>query len=589
MRIAVINRDLCRPDRCSRECIRFCPVVKMGMPAIEFKEDIPYINEELCTGCGICPKKCPFQAISIVNLPSQLDEELVHQFGHNGFRLFRLPIPQRNMILGIVGRNGTGKSTAIKILANKIIPNLGNLDGGSPDDVLEYYRGHQLYQYFKDLYNGKLRIAFKPQEVYLLPKVIKGRVSRILKAVDERGVYDEVIDELGLREASKKTVKELSGGEMQRLAIAAAASKDADVYLFDEPSSYNDIYQRMMVAKYIRKLSELGKIVIVVDHDLAFLDYLSDYVNVVYGEPGVFGIFTRPENVRTGINIFLDGYIPSDNVRFRDKPISFPTSPVPYKAAEVPLVKYSSLVKRFHRFELTVEEGEIFYGEVVGVVGPNATGKTTFMRILVGEIKAEEGEILVQPESLAYKPQYLSSEYDGTVEEFLTDVAGDKIESSLVKDGLLKPLNLIPLMERGIKELSGGELQKVHIVATLLRDADIYFLDEPSAFIDVEDRLEVAMAINRFLKANNKPALVIDHDLLMIDAISDRIIVFKGEPGVRGYATRPLPKRDAMNIFLSDVGITLRRDKHSGRPRINKPGSRLDREQKEKGEYYYVS
>ncbi len=589
LRIAVIDRDVCNPDKCGHECITFCPQIRMGIEAIKFEDNKPIINEALCIGCGICVKKCPFEAITIVNLPTELESDLIHQYDVNGFRLFRLPTPLKNCIIGIVGRNGTGKSTAIKILAGRLIPNLGDYQhNGDKDKVLEYFRGHQLYYYFRDLYNGRLRIAYKPQEIYLLPKVVKGTVRSILKNIDEVGRFDEVIMELDLAKALDKDVRELSGGEMQRLVIAAASLKDADAYLFDEPSSYNDIYQRMKVAKFIRKLAK-DKYVVVVDHDLAFLDYLSDLVSVVYGEPGSFGIFSRPESVRTGINIFLDGYIPADNIRFRDKPIVFSKFAEKFKPEGYPALKYTRLRKKLGGFEMVVNDGEIMYGEVVGILGPNAIGKTTFFRILIGELEADEGEILVTPEKMAYKPQYISPEYDGTVERFLIERAGTSALSEFAIEALLKPLNIYKLLDRRVRDLSGGELQKIYIAATLLMDADIYLLDEPSAFIDVEDRIEVALAINRFIKLNKKPAAVIDHDLIVIDAVSDRIIVFEGEPDVKGYGSKPLDKREGMNRFLKNVGITLRRDKHSGRPRVNKEGSRLDREQRERGEYYYIS
>jgi ATP-binding cassette subfamily E protein 1 len=588
LRVAVIDRELCNPSRCQKECHRFCPPVKMGIPAVDFREGEPYINEELCIGCGICVKKCPFKAIQIINLPQELESEIVHQYDINGFRLFRLPIPLKNQILGIVGRNGTGKSTAIRILAGKLIPNFGDYTReGDKDEVLERFSGTQLYYYFRDLYNEKIGVSYKPQEVYLTPRIVKGKVKEILKKLDERDEYDYVVNALSLEDAINKEVKELSGGEVQRFVVAAASLKEADVYLFDEPSSFNDVFERMKVAKYLRELSK-EKYVVIVDHDLALLDYVSDAIAVVYGDPGAYGIFTRPESVRTGINIFLDGYIPADNIRFREKRIVFSTTIPSHKVEGFPILKYTSLKKRFPGFELTVEEGELIMGEVIGIVGPNAIGKTTFFRMLVNEIDIDEGEIIVGPEKIAYKPQYITPDYDGTVERFLIDAAGAKAISEFSKNSLLKPLNIHNLLERRIKDLSGGELQKVYIAATLLKDADMYLLDEPSAFIDVEDRLELADAINRFIKLNGKPAAVIDHDIIVIDAVSDRMIVFHGIPSKKGYATKPLDKRRAMNKFLKDIGITLRRDKHSGRPRINKPRSRLDREQKEIGEYYYL-
>ncbi len=589
MRVAVIDRDICNPDKCNHECQRFCPPVKMGIMAVEFREGEPYINEPLCIGCGICVNKCPFNAITIVNLPQELETEMVHRYDINGFRLFRLPTPIKNQVLGIVGRNGTGKSTAIKILAGKIIPNLGNYEEeGDKDKVLEYFSGTQLYYYFKDLYNGRIRISYKPQEVYLTPKVVKGRVKDLLKKVDETGDLDLIVERLNLINSLDKDVKQLSGGEIQRMVVAASLLKDADIYLLDEPSSFNDIFERMALAKIISEYSRKNKYVILVDHDLAFLDYVSDQISVVYGEPGTYGIFTRNESVRTGINIFLDGYIPADNIRFREKRIVF-DKPLPsHKVEAIPILKYTRLKKTLNGFTLEVDEGEFYNGEVVGIVGPNSIGKTTFFRILVGELSPDEGEILVGPSKIAYKPQYISPDYEGTVQDFLIEKAGSKALSGQAVDGLLKPLNLYKLLERRVKELSGGELQKLFVTATLLMDADMYLLDEPSAFIDVEDRLTLANAINRFIKLSGKPAAVIDHDLIMIDAVADRIVVFKGEPSIHGHALEPKSKVEAMNIFLREIGITLRRDRHSGRPRINKLNSRLDRHQKEIGEYYFL-
>ncbi len=589
LRVAVIDRDICNPDKCNHECQRFCPPVKMGIMAVEFIEGEPYINEPLCIGCGICVNKCPFNAITIVNLPQQLETDLIHQYDVNGFRLFRLPTPLKGQVLGIVGRNGTGKSTAIKILSGRLIPNLGNLEKEPDRDaVLDYLSGTQLYYYFKDLYDGRLRVSYKPQEVYLTPRIVKGRVIDLLRKADETGEIDYMVERLNLGNSLDKDVKNLSGGEVQRLVLAAALLKDADAYLIDEPSSFNDVFERMAIARLITEIAQRGKYVVLVDHDLAFLDYVSDQVSVVYGEPGTYGIFTRNESVRTGINIFLDGYIPGDNIRFRDRKIVFEKPQPSHKVEETPILKYTRLSKTLNGFHLEVEDGEIYNGEVVGVVGQNATGKTTFFRMLVGELEPDEGEIIVGPGRIAYKPQYIRPEYEGTVQDFLLEKVGSKALSGQAVDNLLKPLNLYKLLERRVKDLSGGELQKLYVSATLLMEADLYLLDEPSAFIDVEDRLVLANAINKFIKLSGKPAAVIDHDLIMVDAVSDRIIVFKGEPSRRGYATKPMDKIDAMNTFLKEVGVTLRRDRHSGRPRINKPDSRLDRYQKEIGEYYFL-
>ena len=142
-------------------------------------------------------------------------------------------------------------------------------------------------------------------------------------------------------------------------------------------------------------------------------------------------------------------------------------------------------------------------------------------------------------------------------------------------------------MEQDLTDLSGGERQRVAIAACLSEDADLYLLDEPSAHLDVEQRVRATSAIRRHAENHDATALVIDHDIYMVDLLADRLLVFDGEPAERGHASPPVGMRDGMNEFLENLDITFRRDERTGRPRINKPGSQLDREQKNAGEYYY--
>ena len=158
----------------------------------------------------------------------------------------------------------------------------------------------------------------------------------------------------------------------------------------------------------------------------------------------------------------------------------------------------------------------------------------------------------------------------------------------MFKTEILKPFSLEALMDKEVNELSGGELQRLSVAVTLSRESEIYLFDEPTAFLDVEQRLKAAKAIKRVVESRNAAAIIIDHDIVFIDYISDRAMVFDGEPGVKGHASSPMNLRSAMNTFLSSVGITFRRDKETKRPRVNKFESYLDREQKEKGEYYYL-
>jgi ATP-binding cassette subfamily E protein 1 len=143
-------------------------------------------------------------------------------------------------------------------------------------------------------------------------------------------------------------------------------------------------------------------------------------------------------------------------------------------------------------------------------------------------------------------------------------------------------------MEQRLTDLSGGERQRVAIAACLSESADVYLLDEPSAHLDVEQRVLATRAIRRHAEHEDATVLVIDHDIYMIDLLSDRLLVFDGEPAQRGHTSQPMEMREGMNTFLADLEITFRRDERTGRPRINKPGSQLDKEQKRDGEYYYA-
>ena len=590
-RVAVLDDELCQPKKCGLECIVYCPVNKTGGECIIQRPDSgkALISEDLCTGCGICIKKCPFDAIVIVNLAKELSEDKVHQYGVNSFRFYRLPTPKKGAVVGLVGRNSMGKSTIVNILSGNMKPNLGKYDQEiSWDEILKYYQGTEMKSHFEKIANGAMRDSIKPQLVYLIPKAFKRTPKELLKRYDERKVTDKLVPQLGLQNILNRDIAQLSGGELQRLAVAIAAAKDAEYYFFDEPSSYNDVYQRLTVAKVIRDLAEQGKNVMVVEHDMTLLDYLSDYVHIIYGEPGAYGIVSGMQSTKVGINNFLEGFLPNENVRFRDKAFRFDiTSSNEDLLLDIPIASYGDLTKSFQSFKLNVSAGKIRRGEIIGIIGANALGKTTFMRMLAGVDKPDSGKIDVGA-TISYKPQYLNQEYDGDVRSLMYMAYLNPIEGSAIEQQIIVPMGVKKLYEKNVKNLSGGELQKVAVAASLLRQADIYALDEPSAFLDAEDRIAVAKFLQRFIRAQGKSAIIIDHDVHLIDLVSDNLVIFEGQPGLQGSATEPIKKEEGMNRFLKELSITYRRDETTGRPRVNKEGGRLDREQKESGNYYYM-
>ncbi|VAI05251.1 unnamed protein product [Triticum turgidum subsp. durum] len=595
-------------------CIEVSPAAKLA-----------FISEELCIGCGICVKKCPFDAIEIINLPKDLEKDTTHRYGPNTFKLHRLPVPRPGQVLGLVGTNGIGKSTALKVLAGKLKPNLGRFKN-PPDwqEILTYFRGSELQNYFTRILEDNLKAIIKPQYVDHIPKAVQGNVGQVLEQKDERDMKNELCVDLELNQVIDRNVGDLSGGELQRFAIAVVAVQSAEIYMFDEPSSYLDVKQRLKAARVIRSLLRSNSYVIVVEHDLSVLDYLSDFICCLYGKPGAYGVVTLPFSVREGINIFLAGFVPTENLRFRDESLTFKIAETQENAEEVATYqryKYPTMSKTQGNFKLSVVEGEFTDSQIVVMLGENGTGKTTFIRMLAGLLKPDtmEGTEVEIPEfNVSYKPQKISPKFQHPVRHLLHSKIRDSYTHPQFVSDVMKPLQIEQLMDQEVINLSGGELQRVALCLCLGKPADIYLIDEPSAYLDSEQRIVASKVIKRFILHAKKTAFIVEHDFIMATYLADKVIVYEGLASIDCTANAPQSLVSGMNKFLSvsltrhccysenstcvrsrsqgggennsslHLDITFRRDPTNYRPRINKLESTKDREQKNAGSYYYL-
>lgn len=587
-RIVIVEKEKCNPVGCGGHlCARVSPSNKMGKEAfvIDPVDNKIKVNEEVVTDAdSIAVNKCPFGALKMVRLPEELNKDPIHRYGENGFALFNLPTPIFGKVVGVIGRNGIGKSTAIDILAGQLAPNLGRVtenDGPAPEykDIINYFKGTEAQHYFEQLHAKKITVAYKPQMVEQITKAFKGKVRALLKKVNEKSEkeYEKIISMLELGHLLERDIKVISGGELQRVAIAATVLRKANVYFFDEPTSYLDIKQRIKVSKFIRTLADENTAVMVIEHDLIILDYMTDLVHILYGTENAYGIVSMPKSTKAGINTYLFGYIRDENIRFRDKPIKFEGSPPVEHEVDAVLCDWPDIHKELGSFSLDASAGVIHNHDIIGILGENGIGKTTFVKelaIIEGETK--RGDLVV-----AFKPQYIE--------------ATDEIVALYLKQAiqynhqLMEPLNLKPLLEKPLNQLSGGQLQRVVIAKCLAEDADLFLLDEPSAYLDVEQRLTMARIIREMMEMKGKACLVVDHDLLFIDYLSKKLVVFDGEPGIKGVAKGPFAMGEGMNHFLRDLGVTFRRDEENNRPRANNEGSQKDQEQKASGKLYYSS
>ena len=559
MKLAIVHKEKCKPTVCGHECKKYCPVEKKEADSCVTVKPKCNIDENSCVGCAICVKRCPFGAIDIVNLPSVSEEDLVYRYGENGFALYGLPTPKEGSILGLLGRNGIGKSTAVKILA-----------GTEKIDVARF-KGSELQTYFDNLKDKT--ISYKPQNLSAL--AVDVVVMDLLSRRGSEKDVKELAERLGVSQVLNNKMNKLSGGELQRVAILAASLGDADVYFFDEPLAFLDIGERLRVSDFIKELGK-NKTVIVVEHDLLILDYLTDYLNVFFGGQGAFGTVSGVKSSKVGVNAYLAGFLKEENLRIRDKSLSFNFTKNPAMSG-AKIASWDDFSVKFESgFELNVGGGEIHANHVIGVLGRNGTGKTSFVRALAGEIETSEGKLDLDLD-ISYKSQYLFTDSD--------DVVRDIMFREKINKKLASMFNLGVLVGKKLKELSGGELQRFSVARCLAKDADVYLIDEPSAYLDVEERIVVAKAIKEIMIEREKTAFVVDHDLLLVSYLADSVINFGGESGVRGEASSVVDFEVGISSLLKSLDITLRKDKESGRPRINKLGSVKDREQKSKGKW----
>ena len=618
-KVYLVDYDLCNLRFCGRQCIKKCPITLSNarLKPNKKKEEVPIwlkksakqikINDEGCLKCGICANMCPPKAIYvkyILEEPTDLIPTYTYPDSgeRKGFRLYNLPSLLSGKVSGLCGPNGIGKTTVLNIISGNLIPNFGQVDLNNNkiqwETVIKNIRESEMRNHFTALSQNDSKIAYKHQVLRVLFDKYKGkRVMDILKAENEGSLlfFKRISEYLDIHAIANRFLKECSGGELQRFAIASVLIKEADIYIVDEPCTFLDVQKRMKLAQLFRARArgfdkEKPCPVLIVEHDLAVLDYVSDIIQLFYGEPHQFGIISRPLTTKKGINSYLDGYLKSENIEFRETKYGFKRSSSSRTWGNAKIfAQYEKISKTFKSFHLDVNPGTIYASEILGIVGENGCGKSTFAKILAGELKPDSGSNFEGIQAkVSYKPQYITQDTTQTVRDFIIERSQNYNFSEEMLRVLYRPLGINKLLGRKIADLSGGELQRVYIGACLAKIADIYVLDEPSAYLDVEERIHIGQIIRTITKRNAAVAICIEHDIQIADAIIDRLLLFTGKPGVLGKTIGPLNKREGMNLFLKTIDVTFRRDPKTGRARLNKKGSHLDKAQRASGQLWGV-
>lgn len=591
-KITVVVRDKCAPDTCSYRCINLCPINMTGKKskpvivpkAIKLRGDsiFPSINHKHCINCGICVNACFKRAIKAINVPGEMEEwDPVHIYERSEFKLFGLPILNQGTVTGIIGENGIGKSTLLNILAGKIQPNGGEFSENAFKIFLANLSTPGMARYLETVFTGELTVSFKEQNLAYLKQ--RGLTPQELFEDAEREDL-EIIDILKLKPLLSKNLSHASGGELQRVAIALTMTKPSNVYLLDEPATYLDFSQRLNLARVLKRKLNENRSILIVEHDISVLDYWSDLIHILWGEPHVYGVISRALSVKKGLNSFLSGWLKEENIHFRHRVITFKRTVKERIWQGRPHIAWLDDSVTLGKFTLNVKAGKIYQGEILVIVGENGLGKTTFANLISGKIS---GHPRIHA-TTSYKPQQITNDFNVTVLDFLHKTTGKYLNTKKWKLQLLNPLGINHFKERNMTDLSGGETQRVFITACLARDANLYILDEPSAFLDALERTKIASVIRNQTKRDPNCAVIsIEHDIQLADFTADRIMMFKGIPAFEGFVSSPMTKKDGMNAFLKKLNITFRRDQETGRARINKESSQMDKKQKEIGEFYY--
>lgn len=425
----------------------------------------------------------------------------------------------------LCGRSGCGKSTLLKLI-NGIIPEF--YDGEISGSVMV----NGMNTFTTPIYELSKNVG----SVFQNPKTqfyTTNTTDEIAFGLENFGIKREVINkrlievekELKLEHLMNRNIFELSGGEKQKIAIASIYALNPEIYVLDEPSSSLDIKTMNELSHIITKLKSIGKTIVIAEHRLWYLKDIVD--RAIYIEDGKiikeYSIdeidnLREAERMRTGLRHTnyksIKAYVPSETVCNEN------------------LLKVENLIfRKSAKTILHIDNLKFHYGNIIGIIGENGIGKSTFAKIVCGLYRESKGEFLKKnkrfssrsrlKESLLIMQEvncqlFTDSVYD---ELLLTSKTKDKN----VIDDWIDDMDLKNISERSPHTLSGGQKQRVIILSALLSDKEILFFDEPTSGLDYRNMMIVAKNIKK-VKEENRLILIISHDTEFLESVCDTVI-----------------------------------------------------------------
>lgn len=482
--------------------------------------------------------------------------------------------------IALIAPNGSGKSTLLSILAGKDSSDMGGEIKFMKDITIAYLE--QDYDFDKE--------ATILDEVFTKREDVKSAISeyykalessdqkRIVKAIAEIERLDcwnyeqkikEVLTNLKLTDFNKK-MKQLSGGEVKRVAIAGMILKEADFLVMDEPTNHLDIE----IIEYLEEyLSKSKSTLFMVTHDRYFLDRVCNTIleldkGELYLYKGNYSYFLekREERIANATaevekarNLFrrelewirstpcartgkakyrIDAFnsLKEKTVGDFDEKkinINIKSSRLGTKIINCKDVSFSYSDRPMLK-EFTYNFAR---GEKVGIVGDNGVGKSTFLKLLCGDLEPQSGE-LSRGETLVfghYRQEGISFNENDTIFDAVHDIA----EVVTLADGKQVPVSTFlnyflfpPQTHRTkISRLSGGEKRRLYLLTILMKNPNFLILDEPTNDLDII----TLNVLEEYLESFSGSLLIVSHDRYFLDKIADHIFIFKGNGEVKDF------------------------------------------------------
>ncbi len=475
--------------------------------------------------------------------------------------------------IGIIGVNGTGKSTLLKIISGIEVPDEGRIIKGNSVKI-EFLRQSPefdlkatvLNQVFKG--NSEvMELVREYQEAMQNPDASSERLINLTQKMDTMKAWDieseakTILTKLGIYDFNAK-VESLSGGQKKRIALASALINPSELLILDEPTNHLDNDSIDWLEKY---LNNRKGALLMITHDRYFLDRVVNQIieldrGNIYSYSGNYSYFLEKKAEREELEAASD----RKRQRLFKKELAWIRSGVKARGT-----KQKARIDRFEKLEeektnineekLDISVASTRLGKKViemekisksyddkklidnfsyivqrkdriGIIGPNGTGKSTLINIISGKIKPDEGNLeigeTVKMRVFSQETYHIDDnlrvlEYIREGADYLTTSTGDKISASQMLERFLFPPDLQWTL---ISKLSGGEKRRLHLLRVLMDAPNVLLLDEPTNDLDIE----TLTILEDYLEEFQGAVLVVSHDRYFLDKIAHRIFAFVG-------------------------------------------------------------